>query len=77
VFGRDLVRRDGRWVAVPEKNEDPSIPKDIDPWLYLRLAANTYWVLATRATLGCRLYSVDEETQRFLASLVPSPTGAG
>ncbi|AHH97589.1 DNA/RNA helicase domain-containing protein [Kutzneria albida] len=70
VFGRDLVRRGDRWVADPKANEDPAIPDAIDPQQYLRLAANTYWVLATRATRGCRLYSVDPETQEYLTGLV-------
>ncbi|WP_199444071.1 DNA/RNA helicase domain-containing protein [Umezawaea beigongshangensis] len=70
VFGRDLVRRGDRWVAVPQENQDRSIPGDADPDRYLRWAVNTYWVLATRGTLGCRLYSVDEETQAFLTGLV-------
>ncbi|UKD58582.1 DUF2075 domain-containing protein [Amycolatopsis sp. FU40] len=70
ILGPDFVRRGNRWVAVPETNKDSRIPKDIDPDHYLRLAANTYWVLATRASLGCRLYSADAETQKFLTSLV-------
>ncbi|MGY6653640.1 DNA/RNA helicase domain-containing protein [Amycolatopsis sp. TRM77291] len=75
ILGPDLVRRGNRWVAVLEANEDPVIPKDIDPDHYLRLATNTYWVLATRASLGCRLYSVDPKTQKFLTSLVPPSEG--
>ncbi|MBE1577657.1 DNA/RNA helicase domain-containing protein [Amycolatopsis roodepoortensis] len=76
ILGPDLVRRGNRWVAVPQTNEDPRIPRDIDPDHYLRLATNTYWVLATRASLGCRIYSADTETQEFLTSLVPEPEGA-
>ncbi|MFI6306759.1 DNA/RNA helicase domain-containing protein [Amycolatopsis thailandensis] len=75
ILGPDLVRRGNSWVATPETNEDPGIPRDIDPDHYLRLAANTYWVLATRASLGCRLYSADPETQEFLTSLVTPPEG--
>ncbi|RDI23074.1 uncharacterized protein DUF2075 [Lentzea flaviverrucosa] len=69
IFGPDLVRRGDRWVVDPKTNEDRSM-KDIDSRLYPRLAANIYWVLATRATRGCWLYSVDEETQAFLTTLL-------
>jgi DUF2075 family protein len=37
---------------------------------YTRFAANIYYVLASRGTRGCRLYSTDEQTQEYLASLL-------
>ncbi|MBB5955918.1 hypothetical protein FHS29_002499 [Saccharothrix tamanrassetensis] len=68
ILGPDLVRRDNRWVADSARSHDPAM-KNLPADRYLRLALNTYWVLASRATSGCRLYSTDPETQRFLAGL--------
>jgi len=66
VQGPDFVRRDGRWVGRREHSEDPAD--------YTRLAANIYYVLASRGTRGCRLHSTDEETLNYLASLLaPRP----
>ncbi|WP_433263370.1 DNA/RNA helicase domain-containing protein [Actinosynnema sp. CS-041913] len=68
ILGPDLVRRDDRWVADPDQSHDQAL-NGLPPDRYLPLALNTYWVLASRATLGCRFYSTDPETQRFLAGL--------
>ncbi|GAB2987159.1 DUF2075 domain-containing protein [Saccharothrix stipae] len=78
IIGSDLVRRDGEWVGRPDESHDGSIRKarkKVTPDEYLRLALNTYWVLATRGTHGCRFHSTDPETQRFLRGLFP-PHGA-
>ncbi|XVV08013.1 DNA/RNA helicase domain-containing protein [Actinosynnema sp. CA-248983] len=68
IIGPDLVWRDDRWVAQPTESADDRVN-----WLtaeeYLPLALNIYWVLASRAMLGCRLYSTDAETQDFLLRL--------
>jgi hypothetical protein len=69
ILGPDFVRRDGRWVGIPDNSEDP-VMDDIDPVDYTQLAANIYYVLASRGTRGCRLYSTDEETQNYLAGLL-------
>ncbi|MGW4393832.1 DNA/RNA helicase domain-containing protein [Amycolatopsis nivea] len=72
IMGPDLVWRDGGWVADPDKNVDPVFQKaGLAPERYLPLALNIYWVLMTRASRGCRVYSVDEQTQQYLRTLVP------
>jgi hypothetical protein len=43
--------------------------RGLTPAQYLPLALNTYRVLMTRGTRGCRLYSTDDETQRYLETL--------
>ena len=69
IFGPDLVRRDGRWMAQPRASKDPAlraIPDvDADP-----LLRNVYKVLLTRGMVGTVIHSVDPETQAFLAELV-------
>lgn len=77
IMGKDLVRRGGRWVADPNESKDPKMKKArLTPEEYLPLALNIYWVLLTRASRGCRVYSDDEDTQKFLHSLVQSKTRA-
>jgi len=68
ILGPDFVRRGDRWVGIPDHSKDP-VMDDINPADYTPLAANIYYVLASRGTRGCRLYSTDEETQNYLASL--------
>ncbi|MFG3370900.1 DNA/RNA helicase domain-containing protein [Streptomyces sp. NPDC090032] len=70
IIGKDLVRRDDKWVAHPDKSFDPAF-KNILPDRYLRYALNSYRVLATRGTRGTRLYSTDLETQAHLETLLP------
>ena len=70
ILGPDFVRRDGRWVGRPERSKDPAMQGEITPAEYTRLAANIYYVLASRGTRGCSLYSTDEQTQEYLASLL-------
>ena len=72
ALGPDFVRRGDQWVGIPDQSKDP-VMKDIDPADYTRLAANIYYVLASRGTRGCRLYSTDEETRNYLASLLTPP----
>ncbi|MFH8737192.1 DNA/RNA helicase domain-containing protein [Streptomyces sp. NPDC017964] len=70
IVGNDLVRRDDKWVARPDKSFDSAL-KNILPDRYLRYALNSYRVLATRGTRGTRLYSTDRETQAHLETLLP------
>ncbi|WP_241474727.1 DNA/RNA helicase domain-containing protein [Nocardiopsis xinjiangensis] len=70
IFGPDLVRREGQWIADPRQSQDP-VMRSLNSQEYLPLAKNIYRVLMTRGMSSCRLYSTDEETQAFLASLVP------
>ncbi|MGH3373443.1 MAG: DNA/RNA helicase domain-containing protein [Actinoallomurus sp.] len=68
ILGPDLVRRGGRWEGRPTESCDGAM-RDLTPAQYLPLALNTYRVLMTRGTQGCRLYSTDTETQRYLETL--------
>jgi hypothetical protein len=73
ILGPDFVRRDGQWVGFPDHSKDPAVQGKISPADYTRLAANIYYVLASRGIRGCRLYSTDEETHNYLASLFAPP----
>lgn len=73
ILGPDFVRREGQWVGIPTRSKDPAIHGKITPADYTRIAANIYYVLASRGTRGCRLYSTDQETQNYLASLFAPP----
>ncbi|MFI6131910.1 DNA/RNA helicase domain-containing protein [Micromonospora sp. NPDC051141] len=75
ILGPDLVFRNGRLVSQPAESHDHAIfdrvrgvaTRDAD-----RLIRITYKVLLTRGMRGTLIHSVDPETQRFLASLVPA-----
>jgi hypothetical protein len=70
IFGPDLVFRDGRLVTVRTASKDPALAKKgVTDDQADRLIRNTYKVLLTRGMMGTVLYSVDTETQRFLATL--------
>jgi hypothetical protein len=71
ILGPDLVRRGDHWEAHPEESRDPAMT-GVGAEEYFDLARNIYRVLMTRGMRSCRLYSTDEETQEFLASLVSS-----
>jgi len=73
ILGPDFVRHNGQWVGIPDLSHDPAIRGKVAPADYTRLAANIYYVLASRGTRGCRLYSTDAETQNYLASLLGPP----
>jgi DUF2075 family protein len=68
IFGPDLVRRSDRWEGRPSESHD-RVMRGLTSAEYLPLALNTYRVLMTRGTRGCRLYSTDDETQRYLEAL--------
>ncbi|GAA4148231.1 DUF2075 domain-containing protein [Actinomadura keratinilytica] len=71
IFGPDLVYRDGRLVTVRSASRDPALRKrDVSDAQADKLIRNTYKVLLTRGMVGTVLYSVDRETQEFLARLV-------
>ncbi|MFQ6198111.1 DNA/RNA helicase domain-containing protein [Streptomyces sp. NPDC000405] len=74
VIGGDLIRRGKQWIARPEASHDSQLCH-LPPDRYLRYALNTYRVLATRGTLGTRLYSTDPETQTFLQTLSRQSNG--
>ena len=74
IFGGDLVWRTDRWVAVRKASKDPELKssKALADDGFEALVLNVYKVLLTRGMIGTLLYSLDEETQRHLAELVPS-----
>lgn len=71
IVGPDLLYRDGRLVTVRSASRDPALrPKTVSDEQADKLIRNTYKVLLTRGMVGTVLYSVDPETQDFLASIV-------
>jgi hypothetical protein len=73
ILGPDLVWREDRWIARREHNRDPDFRsrKTVSDEEFDRLVRHVYKVLLTRGMVGTVLYSTDEETRRFLATLVP------
>ncbi|MBC8092526.1 MAG: DUF2075 domain-containing protein [Pseudonocardia sp.] len=65
IFGDDLVRRDGRWVARRDESYDGQVKKASE-LEFPALVRNTYKVLLTRGMRATALYSTDSETQAFL-----------
>jgi hypothetical protein len=71
ILGPDLVYRDGRLVTVRAASKDPALkPRTVSDEQADRLIRNTYKVLLTRGMVGTALYSVDPQTQDYLAGLV-------
>jgi hypothetical protein len=79
ILGSDLVWRGDHWVPQREANRDPDFKNrtkvsDAD---FNALVRNVYKVLMTRGMRGVLLYSTDDETRKFIASLLrgqsPSP----
>ncbi|AHI01009.1 DNA/RNA helicase domain-containing protein [Kutzneria albida] len=68
IFGPDLVRRDGRWVAIRELSKDPDLRRAGDLH-FAALVKNTYKVLLTRGMRGTAVCSTDPETQAFLEEM--------
>jgi uncharacterized protein len=73
VFGPDLVRRSGRWIAVRAANRDPKLAAKTDDAQFARLVRNVYRVLLTRGLRGTVLYSTDPETLAFFHTLIDAP----
>ncbi|MEV5709985.1 DUF2075 domain-containing protein [Actinoallomurus sp. NPDC052274] len=71
ILGPDIVARDGRLVTVREANADPDLKRravtDAQCERHIR---NIYKVLLTRGLVGTIIYSVDPQTQEFLAELL-------
>jgi DUF2075 family protein len=72
IFGPDLVRRGGRWVAQRKESRDPDFrsTKKVSDHEFDALIRNVYKVLLTRGMMGTILYSTDEETNQFFIDLV-------
>ena len=73
IFGPDLVRRGGQWVAVRSASRDPQLASKTDDHEFGRLVRNVYKVLLTRGLRGTVLYSTDPETLDFFRALVDGP----
>jgi hypothetical protein len=70
IIGPDLLFRDGRLVTARAASKDPALVRGaVSEDQADQLIRNTYKVLLTRGMMGTVLYSVDPETQRFLATL--------
>ncbi len=65
IFGDDLVRRDGNWVARRDRSHDRAV-KRASELEFPALVRNTYKVLLTRGMKGTGVFSTDAETQEFL-----------
>lgn len=71
IFGPDLVYRNGRMITRRDASKDPALTrKSVTDEQADRLIRNTYKVLLTRGMIGTVVYSVDPETQDFLATLL-------
>ncbi|MFJ6195584.1 DNA/RNA helicase domain-containing protein [Micromonospora sp. NPDC092111] len=74
ILGGDLVVRNGKLVCQPSESHDSAIfdrRRQFPGENAERLIRNAYKVLLTRGMRGTLIYSVDRETQEFLAGLVP------
>jgi DUF2075 family protein len=72
ILGPDLVWRTDHWVINRAANKDPDLRNSVKlpDEEFGRLIRNIYKVLLTRGMIGTVIYSVDEETQNFLRSLI-------
>jgi hypothetical protein len=68
IFGKDLLRRDGRWKPNRAESKDPAVRK-ADELHFAALIKNTYKVLLTRGMRGTAVFSEDPETQAFLEEM--------
>lgn len=76
ILGPDLVYRDGRLRTIREASKDPALrPRTVSCEDADKLIRNTYKVLLTRGMAGTVLYSVDAQTQSYLASLLKQQAG--
>jgi hypothetical protein len=63
IWGRDLVWRNGQWIAQAKESQDRPVKSSPD---MLRLVRNAYRVLLTRGLRGARLLVLDGETRRYV-----------
>jgi len=69
IFGKDLLWRNGAWVADRSVSHDKVVAR-ASPDEFEALIKNTYKVLLTRGMVGTVLYSQDSETQALFRQLV-------
>jgi hypothetical protein len=74
IIGPDLVWRTDRWVVNRSANKDPDFKNTnkVNDVEFEKLVKNVYKVLLTRGLIGTYVFSVDAETQAFLAGLIES-----
>lgn len=74
IIGPDLVWRTDRWVVNRSANKDPDFKNTnkVSDVEFEKLVKNVYKVLLTRGLIGTYVFSVDPETQAFLAGLIES-----
>ena len=74
IIGSDLVWRTDRWVVNRSANKDPDFKNTnkVSDVEFEKLVKNVYKVLLTRGLIGTYVFSVDAETQAFLAHLTGS-----
>jgi hypothetical protein len=72
IIGPDLVWRTDKWVVVRKENKDPSFKSttQVSDEQMDELVRNVYKVLLTRGMQGTLIYTADEETKKYLASLI-------
>ncbi len=68
IWGEDLVRRGGKWVAQLDKNKDGAFKKEItiSKGDAVQMLLNVYRVLLTRGMKGTFLTVLDEETRAYV-----------
>ncbi|MFN8463974.1 MAG: DUF2075 domain-containing protein [Caldilineaceae bacterium] len=67
ILGPDLLRREGRWEAVPRNNFSNNL-RSKPPHVVLPYLKRIYRTLLSRGMKSCSVYCVDEETRFFLDS---------
>jgi len=65
IVGPDLVNRDGRWVAQPQRNFSNNLRRQT-PAVALPYIKRIYRTLLSRCMQSCSVYCADEETRDFL-----------
>lgn len=72
IFGNDLVYNFDKpgWEGHPENSKDPEVKVKNAKDQFVRLLKNTYRVLLTRGMIGCYVYFIDKETERFFKSRI-------
>lgn len=70
IFGKDLVYNFDKqsWVGQRDYSEDPVVRRSKDR--FIDLVKNTYRVLLSRGLMGCYVYFLDKNTERFFKSRI-------
>lgn len=69
IWGEDLVRRNGEWIAQLEKNKDGTFKKELGKdGDAVKMLKQVYRVLLTRGMRGTAMTILDEETRIYVQS---------